>query len=287
MKGPEAFSGGAGIKGHQPEFNWVVKDVTSFNVNPSELMHVHMGLVLAGHCYIKEHLMLLLLGGSQGLGPESMISPACKVIKQWHDNVTIQNLHILTDVAKKLQLPLPFVEPLEQREHSIKRVFQQIGRIEPVIKDYEALLDIKLGALNVTHYLLQCINMATCQVLKDAFKECFTNVCKNIDAVKDALHNTECVPLPIVKTFAVVDSGVTSHTGSVKDKGEWGYGQQSQTGSSTGTSSGIGQRGLGERHEGPQERTGGYEQERFGQQQRPFETQRDVGRGHTRQIPVM
>jgi hypothetical protein len=303
--GVEGISGGVGSK--QGDLNWVTRDVTECRLNPSELMHINMGLIFEGHCYIKDHMLMLLLGGAHGTGPESVSTQSIKVLRDWHDNVTRKNLSILYDVAHKINLPLPFVEPLEQRERCMKRVFSQIGRIEPVLKDFEALLEVKLGAVNLTHFYVQCMLTATNERVKAAFKECLNNVCQNLDILKEALQNTRCVPVPIVKQFLAVDTGVTSHTSSKFEGGrgieqptigkgfESSYGQQ-RTGEQLGR--GIEQPTIGKGFESSYGQQMGqrggdvlgqseYQRERGPVEQHQRGSETGVGSSQVRRIPIM
>jgi len=180
------------------------------DINVVELSNIHIGLIMEGNCFIKETVLLLLVGS----GKETL-SDAAHVLKQWHDQVTKKNLKLLSELAEGLKMPLPFMEPIEERESSIKRALGNIG--SPVVKDCEALMELRIGGSHLCHFYTQATMTAHDPHIRSIFKEIADNVFHGVCQVKNALEKTAHVPLPIVKKFSVADFGVTSHTGKSQE----------------------------------------------------------------------
>jgi hypothetical protein len=253
QRGYEKLGGGigSGVKelGTAGVGNMVTKNIERECFSLGELMHVNMGLIITGQCYIKEHILLLLLGGGHATGSEAV---GYNEVRSWHQNVTIKNLRALYHLADKMQLPLPFLEPLEQREQIIKKSLGQVG---PVITSHEALTEIKLGAIHLAHCWVQATMTSFNENVRQIFQECASNVFTEFPHLKEALKKLEYCPVPFVKSFVACDTGVVSHT-EKRDVGGQGMGQQ-DFGSQRSVDRGIGDRGIiGSTTTGLQERSG-------------------------------
>jgi hypothetical protein len=222
----------------------VTKNIEREGFTLSELMHVHVGLLITGQCYIKEHILMMLLGGGHTREEELGFNE----VKAWHDNVTRKNLRVLYQLANQMQLPLPFQQPLEKREEIIKRCLSQVG---PVLTPLEALAEVKIGAMHLAHFWTQSAMTSLNETASEIFQDCAKNVFNEIHHLKGALKKLDYCPMPIVTSFKTCDTGVVSHTekrdaGGVGQMGigQTGFGQHEYP---RGSERSVGDRGIGER----------------------------------------
>jgi len=191
---PQSYESGGQTYGGQRESgtqmgigNWVTKDLRVNDVSVADLTELHLLLLTAGECYIKEHIWMKLSEDRQGL------------VKQWHQKVTINNLDQLCNLAQKWGMTLPCARPLEQREHEIKTRLQNVG---PILTDVEVLKDLKCSACSLEQQLARAFFLSHNEDMKKIAKSLCSNVCDQVSQLKQTLcQQPDYFPVPIVKTI--------------------------------------------------------------------------------------
>jgi hypothetical protein len=186
-----------GIQGQQTMFQgqWAEKHLQQNNVSVTDVAVLHLLLRLSGICYVKEHILMKLCQDNTGF------------IRNWHNQVTINNLDVFSKFVKIWGLTLPFPETLEKREHEIKNSLQNVSQ---VLTLGEALSDICASA-HMVHQELSCGYMGSNnEEFKEACKKASSVLCQQYCQLKEAITKTEqFYPLPIVKSV-VIHEGVQS-----------------------------------------------------------------------------
>jgi hypothetical protein len=191
---PQSYESGGQTYGGQRESgtqmgigNWVTKDLRVNDVSVADLTELHLLLLFAGECYIKEHILMKLSEDRQGL------------VKQWHQKVTINNLNQLCNLAQKWGVTLPCARPLEQREHEIKNRLQNVG---PILTDVEVLKDLKCSACSLEQQLARAFFLSHNEDMKNTAQSLCHNACDQVSQLKQALcQQPDYFPVPIVKTI--------------------------------------------------------------------------------------
>jgi len=191
---PQSYESGGQTYGGQRESgtqmgigNWVTKDLRANDVSAADLTELHLLLLTAGECYIKEHILMKLSEDRQGL------------VKQWHQKVTINNLDQLCNLAQKWGLTLPCARPLEQREHEIKTRLQNVG---PILTDVEVLKDLKCSACSLEQQLARAFFLSHNEDMKKTAQSLCHNACEQVTQLKQVLcQQPDYFPVPIVKTI--------------------------------------------------------------------------------------